>query len=645
MTFHLRARQRSLACLLLLLGVAASPAMAEADPLSVLGTRATTGAAPGYLPDRDCRTCHAQIFDAYQHVGMAQSFKRPADAVPMEAFGQEFFHPPSRRYYRIDQNDDGLLFRRYQRDAAGAPINAVEIPIDWVMGSGNRARSYFYHTEFGELFMLPIGWYSETTSWGMSPGFDSDHHDGIHRQIKRECMFCHNAYPEAAAGSDHHGHPDIFPRELPQGTGCQRCHGPGADHVRAALDGTGLEQVRAAIVNPARLPPEERDSVCFQCHMLPAVDLAGARRFDRGYYSFRPGESLSGYMVHVDVTKRGQDREDRFEINHHGYRFYQSACYRESEGAFGCISCHDPHVKPDPAGFRRAVASTCVGCHVAVAARHTAELSAFEEGCVDCHMPQRRTSDVVLVTMTDHRIARGPFDRDNLLRPLKEQVRPVTGVELLDFGSPPDGHEAPAYRAVAALQSNRSVAAATRGLAVSLPELAAAGKRHAAPYVWLARGQLQLGEFDQAAASARTAIAIDDSVPAHHGVLGVALLAGGDFSSAITSLGRSLALHPDPETHFNLAIAHLSAGNLDAAEREIDAAIALRPHMAAAWVRRGQILESRGDLGAARDALARAIALEPRDQSAYQALLAVLRRTGDFRDAARYRVMLEALQR
>ena len=291
---------------------------AEPDVLAVLGARATEGAAAGYVEDAVCGRCHVEKYRSYQGVGMSQSFKRPGAAAPIEDFGREYYHEPLQRYYQIFERDEDLIFRRFQRDKNGGAINEIEIPIAWILGSGNRARSYLYQTEWGEMFMLPIGWYSEDERWGMSPGFEAADQPGIHRQITTLCMFCHNAFPEVPAGSDAHWSVGTFPQNLPEGTGCQRCHGPGAKHISSVLSGEEIATIRDAITNPGRLSAELRDSVCFQCPMLPSASLAGARRFGNGVYSFLPGQTLSDYMVHVNVVEQGVNREDRFEINHHG---------------------------------------------------------------------------------------------------------------------------------------------------------------------------------------------------------------------------------------------------------------------------------------------------------------------------------------
>ncbi|MGH9362739.1 MAG: cytochrome c3 family protein, partial [Thermoanaerobaculia bacterium] len=419
--------------LLALTGIAAALAWAAAaaeppaeDPLAALGYEVTAGAAPGYLEDKVCATCHRDLARSFQQVGMARSFYRPRPATDIEDFGAPaLVHAPSRQRFTLRRSGERLVFRRDQEGPDGRPINVLEQEVDWILGSGNHARTYLYRTPGGELFQLPISWYTQTRSMGMAPGYDRPDHDGVVRRVRRECMFCHNAYPQMPAGSDAHAAPQVYPPALPEGIGCQRCHGPGAEHVRRAFGGAELEPVRAAIVNPARLAPERRDEVCFQCHLQPSVALPGIVRFGRGDYSFRPGEPLAAFRLGVDVEEEDRRPEDRFEINHHPYRLRQSRCWTASPaGALSCLTCHDPHAKvpePERAAHYRAA---CLTCHAEDActgtAAHGGAVQMETADCVSCHMPQRRTQDVVRVVMTDHRITRragGP----ELLAPLAER--------------------------------------------------------------------------------------------------------------------------------------------------------------------------------------------------------------------------------
>ena len=107
-------------------------------------------------------------------------------------------------------------------------------------------------------------------------------------------------------------------------------------------------------------------------------------------------------------------------------------------------------------------------------------------------------------------------------------------------------------------------------------------------------------------------------------------------NESVEMLKRSLELQPDPEAHFNLAVAYIRYNQPDLAEEQLDAAIELRPYMAVAWKYKGLILKARGERHEARHALIRSLQLEPRDLSVYNALITLLLQMGDNNEAERY---------
>ena len=603
----------------------------QQDPLALINAQATKGAAAGYVADPVCATCHEAIYKSYQHVGMAKSFSSPSQTEVIEDFGHEFYHPSSQRYYSISKKNEDLFFRRYQRDAAGNPINEFQVRIDWILGSGNRARSYLYQTEWGELFLLPLGWYTEDKKWDMSPGFEKADHLGLLRPVKRRCMFCHNAFPEVSKGSDLQWKPELFRKYLPQGTGCQRCHGPGANHVRTALNEGSIELIRSRIINPRKLPPERRDAVCFQCHMLPSINLIGSTRFDRGDYSFRPGENLSDYIVHVEVDELNKKRSDHFEINHHGYRFWQSRCYTESKGKLSCISCHNPHIKPDSNKFRARVSGVCLGCHQNQRTNHLPALASNKD-CAACHMPTTRTEDVIQVTMTDHRIARGPFDHKKLIRPLSKHSPTLTNIELLPFGHPPQGNEAEIYRVFPTMTGFPRIdyTNALKNLLIRtkypLP----------APYLALIKAQLQVKDFTGAENTAKFVLKSQpDLVPARFG-LGSAQLGLDRNKQAIETFEKALTQEPSPVLHYNLALAFIEENKYESALKHLNDAISMRPNFHKALMYKGHINAVLGRLDIAQQALNRSLEIEPGEAKTYFHLYNVFKRQGEDAQAQRY---------
>ena len=616
------------------------------DPLASRGIAPTVGAAPGYVEDRVCAECHREIWTTYQQVGMARSFARPGSAGRIEDFARSAFaHAASKQNFEMSWRGDRLVFRREQRDAAGRPINVWEHEVDWILGSGNHARTYLYRTEGGELYQLPIAWYTQEGKWGMAPGFDRSDHDGVLRRVRRECMFCHNAYPDAPRGSDLHDAPQTYPEKLPEGIGCQRCHGPGAEHVRRALTAPKVgAAIRAAIVDPGALSKLRMEDVCFECHLQPSVAIQGLRRYGVGDWSFRPGQDLAAYQVAVDVDEEGVAAGDRFEINHQAYRLRQSRCYLKSAD-LSCLTCHDPHVKI-PAPERAAhYASACLGCHEGHKPESCGlgrtdskiEPTTDWKDCVSCHMPQRRPSDVVHVVMTDHKI-QIPKAGVNLVTERAETDPVITGLRLLEPETLP-GALAEIYRAGTAVRAVRSTAALDR-----LETLLATGKpSEIEPYLDLAEGQLGARRFAAAEKTLRAVLSRSPGRPLALEWLGIALAGQGKNDEAIATLravltaGEKNGSPARPESLFNLGLLRVDRAP-ERALADLDRALALRGNQVAAWFYRGIALKRLYRTTEAESAFQRALEIDPRFTRGYLALAESSLARGDQSAARRWLV-------
>jgi len=157
---------------------------------------------PGaYVDSKVCATCHRDIAADYARTGMGRSFfipgaiPGPANTVENYAKTPEYYHALSDSHYSMTVRNGQYFQRRWQLDGSGKEINVEELKIDYVMGSGNHARSYLHRTESGMLFELPLGWYPDKGGeWGMVPGSDTERPQ-TRRFISYKCMFCHNGYP------------------------------------------------------------------------------------------------------------------------------------------------------------------------------------------------------------------------------------------------------------------------------------------------------------------------------------------------------------------------------------------------------------------------------------------------------------------
>jgi predicted CXXCH cytochrome family protein len=568
---------------------------------------------------------------------MGRSFYRPARDNTIEDYTRNntYYHQASNQYFRMYQHDDRYFARRHQIGPDGQETNVVEKEIHYILGSGNHSRTYLHKTPNGQLVELPLAWYSENGGmWAMNPGYDRPDHMDFRRKIDKECFSCHNAYAASESDSDT---PELFlPGTVPEGIDCQRCHGPGAAHVRSARKGETITIVRKAIVNPARLSRERQLELCFRCHLkstnrpLPYA----VRRFDQGYF-YRPGGPLENYVLHFDRAPAfGFD--DRFEIAHSAYRLLKSACFSKSNGALLCTSCHNPHqVLRGPEAVQHYV-QVCLSCHQGrldglVAAGKHMQL----HDCLGCHMPKRRTDDVVHAVMTDHYIQRNKPARD-LLAPVPEaqetEKTAYKGEVVLLY--PPrlvhNGRDQ-LYLAVAQVAEGANLKA-------GIPQLQKAidvyRPREAEFYFFLADAYRQTGRDDRATAYYEEALRRrPDFLPARLNYATV-LIKMGRRSAAARALEIAVKVAPkDPAVLNKLAETYRDLGKTDQAIASLQRALNHDPDFAEAFVNLGDVRFGKGDLKAAVEALTNAIRLRPGSATAHNNLANVLQAAGDFAQA------------
>ena len=584
-----------------------------------------------------CAGCHADIWRAWRRTGMAHSLYRPGPENTVEDYthGNSFHHAASDIWFAMIQRDGRYFQRQWQIGFDGRETNVVEKEIEYVMGSGNHARTYLHRQPDNTLVELPLSWYAENGgTWAMSPGYDRPDHQGFRRQITYDCMFCHNAYPGIPAGAPRS--PPVF-LNVPEGIDCQRCHGDGAKHAELAGGGHApVSEIRAAIVNPARLAPERQMEVCMQCHLettsspLPASIV----RYQRGPFSYRPGEPLSDFMLHFDYAP-GTGHDDRFEITGSAYRLRKSACFRRSGGALTCTTCHDPHPVLEGTEAAEHFAEVCQSCHAAGVARlisggrHTTAAN-----CVSCHMPKRRTEDVVHAVMTDHWIQRPVAGRD-LLAPFTE--RRQTGatayrgkVVLYYPASLPKPADA-LYLAIAQVNQSANL---NEGIAELSAAVAKYRPAHPEYYLQLADALANARRFEEAVAVYEEAIRRAPESAAAYVRLGLCLTSLRQYSRAEGVLRKAAGLAPkDAATPIELGMVYLGEGRTPDAIDAFEKATRIDPEMAEAWNSLGAIRFEKGDVADAEASLRNAVLFQPNYAAAHDNLGNLLSSENRFAEA------------
>ncbi len=265
---------------------------------------------------------------------------------------------------------------RYQRGNISGSIQAA-----YFIGSGTAARSLIWRMD-GFLFEFPVAWYAQS-GWNLAPGYEKRDTLSLSRAVGPECLNCHATGVRHRAGTENQYE---TPPVAEPGIGCERCHGPAGEHVKSGGPG--------AIVNPAKLSPPLRDSVCAQCHL---TGVERVLRPGRSMLQFRAGDDVQAYSV-TFLSNKLEERD--LHTTSHFERLQTSACKKASGAKLWCGTCHEAHSRPDAVTRDAFYRSRCIACH-----KDSQHASAQRE-CLSCHMPRRPAADARLAQFTDHAIPR-----------------------------------------------------------------------------------------------------------------------------------------------------------------------------------------------------------------------------------------------
>jgi predicted CXXCH cytochrome family protein len=547
----------------------------------------------GYVDSRTCAECHGAIAESFGHTGMGRSISRATfDNMPEDfAVRNTVYNKASGDYYTMIRRGDEYYQRRHQIGFDGKEANVAEERVDYVIGSGDQARSFLHRTSDGKLLELPVTWYSEKNGyWEMTPGYEFASQKDFHGIVSKGCIFCHDAYPSALPREIEESAEPIFPEKLPSGIDCQRCHGPGAEHERAAkAKPFNFARVRAAIVNPATLGRERQLEVCMECHLSTSgsQDKNISVRFNRDIFSYRPGQPLGDYKLYFDVA--GKQNEKGFEIADTAYRLRMSRCFKQSQ--MTCLTCHDPHQELHDQQTQAKYVKVCKGCHEGVV--HKAALPATET-CVSCHMPRRRGEFAVHIVLTDHYIQREKPSRD-LLAPIEPHPPSSDNKTVLAPYYPEklrDRSEDQLYMAIAESEN----AANPQGAAALESTLKAYAPAQAEFYAALGDAYAKSGSYAQAVTWFEEARKRNPENRVIVGRMVEALLQTGELDRAQHILESVSGKPPaDPGILSNLGNVYARQGQPQKAESTLQQAIQLDPEQAQSYNLLGGVKETEGD--------------------------------------------------
>jgi len=522
--------------LILLLAAGAYPAhMMAQEPLQ------PPVATPVRQADAVCGKCHQEIYRKYLDTPMANASGLASDRV----FTGGFRHAPSGIDYEVS-NKDGSLWLKYSRP--GDPGLQGSRKLDYFLGSGHLGITYLYSVN-GYFLESPVAYYAGAKGFDMKPGLATLPTMPSALPMTRGCMRCHmSGVQREDAGTRNHFKGLPF---LHGGVTCESCHGDATQHVSSSG--------KAAVVNPIKLDPERRDSVCISCHLEGDTRIEHA---GRNVDDYKPGERIADYLsyfVYADdsMMSRGVSEVEEFGL---------SKCKRVSGDRMSCMNCHDPHYSPPPEEQPAFYRKKCLACHTAP--KYATTHFNMNPDCTSCHMPKGKVEKVPHIAWTDHRIRQNP-DRGNApdssssreLVPFFRETANPRDLALAYYDLVLGGNASEKDRAWTMLSASRN------SFPSDLPVLNALG--------YLA--QLR-GNNSQAMDLYREVLRIDPVDLTATNNLAILLARSGELKSAETLWKKTFDLNEDvDEAGINLALVECMLGDKDTARQVLHRVLLYSP--------------------------------------------------------------------
>ncbi len=361
-----------------------------------------------FIGSRRCAECHRTIYRAQQRQSRhAQTLRFGTDLkdvpLPREPIADEAVPGITHSFERTSDREIAMLS---QKDS-----HVFRAIVDYAVGSGRHGITMLGRDEEGIERELRVSHFGLDGAWGQTKGItfapqQPGDHNGValgQKQVN-QCLSCHTTWSRSV-------NPDLAGARPPEGEdrgiGCERCHGPGLNHVKAAESGFA----EMAIMLTSRTPSRAQLSSCADCHS-------------------------------EDGTVPPSDPEfTRFQ----GTTFLLSRCFIANQDRFACTTCHDPHgaLVTDSAHYE----AKCLRCHapeprgepaVEATAREASGLSSGDgkpcpvnpsTNCISCHMP--KVSDPSRHSrFTDHHIRAQRRESQVESRESSQRRVPIHGVRL-----------------------------------------------------------------------------------------------------------------------------------------------------------------------------------------------------------------------
>ena len=324
-----------------------------------------TASSAHYVGSKACEKCHAQIYERWRKTPMANVVRDP----------REF---PDAIIPDLTTN----TVSKFEREEVALVYGSV-----WKQRYFTK-RGDDYYPEPAQWDVTHHVWRPYFVAKGTDWWEQFYPSDNMQRPTGPTCDGCHSV--------DY----NIHTKQVAEwNVGCERCHGPGSEHVEHPTRGNTL--------NPARMDYVRANDTCIQCHSQgrPLSSPIEGRYYDWPV-GYQPGLHLQDFWQLEEHTlgqlsfthfPDGTAHKNRMQ----GNDFAQSVMYHRG---ITCADCHDVHGTANYAQLRKPADQICLDCHGPSSPNgpHTPTLAAHthhKDGstgsqCVACHMPQIQSEGV-----------------------------------------------------------------------------------------------------------------------------------------------------------------------------------------------------------------------------------------------------------
>jgi hypothetical protein len=337
-----------------------------------------------YAGPASCLKCHKNVYQDYLH-NTHYLTSRTASLASIHGS----FSPGSNTVafnngitVMMEKHKDGL----YEVSYANGKIIEKE-RFDITIGS-KRAETYLYW-KGSQVYQLPISYYMSLHKWANSPDFSADS-ASFDRLITTRCFECHSSYIKKITNPADSTNETVMldKSSMLLSIDCERCHGPGSQHVNFHTQNPGVKQPMY-MVKVSSLSRERRMDLCSVCHSGNLTVMT------KPTFDFKPGDTLANYQS----GERYHRVQPLATMDVHGNQaalLEGSQCFINSK--IECATCHTLHDQSIKSV--KMYSLICTSCHSE--AKHNfckmaAQLgSVINNNCIDCHMPNKTSKSIMV---------------------------------------------------------------------------------------------------------------------------------------------------------------------------------------------------------------------------------------------------------